>query len=71
LLKSTLFVTGLPKNYTNKEFTQIFKEFGEVFSAKVSLTPEGLSKGLGHVTFKDEQSAKMAVDHVNFYRLSL
>lgn len=47
--KSSLFIKNLSKDWTHKDLFELFKEFGDILSAKVSLNEEHTSRGYGFV----------------------
>lgn len=57
-----LFVKCIDKSLNSKDLYEIFKKFGEVKSAKVSIHPDHTSKGYGFVWFLEESSAKLALN---------
>jgi RNA recognition motif-containing protein len=61
-----LFVGSLPWAVNDQELEDLFKEFGEVASAKVIMDREtGRSKGFGFVEFEDDAAGKAAMDKMN------
>lgn len=65
-MATKLFVGSLPYSVTDDDLADLFKEFGEVASAKVIFDREtNRSKGFGFVEFEDDAAAKQAVDALN------
>src|SRR6195952_2971559 len=65
-MATKLFVGSLPYSMTDDDLADLFKEFGEVASAKVIFDREtNRSKGFGFVEFEDDAAAKAAVDALN------
>ena len=64
-MATKLFVGSLPYSMTDDDLAELFKEFGEVASAKVIFDREtNRSKGFGFVEM-DEAAAKAAIDALN------
>jgi cold-inducible RNA-binding protein len=65
-MATKLFVGSLPWAVNDQALEDLFKEFGEVISAKVIMDREsGRSKGFGFVEFEDDNAAKAAIDKLN------
>jgi cold-inducible RNA-binding protein len=65
-MATKLFVGSLPWAVNDQALEDLFKEFGEVTSAKVIMDREsGRSKGFGFVEFEDDNAAKAAIDKLN------
>lgn len=65
-MATKLFVGSLPYSMTDDDLADLFKEFGEVASAKVIFDREtNRSKGFGFVEFNDDAAAKAAIDSLN------
>jgi RNA recognition motif-containing protein len=65
-MATKLFVGSLPYSVTDYDLADMFKEFGEVASAKVIFDREtNRSKGFGFVEFNDDAAAKAAIDALN------
>jgi cold-inducible RNA-binding protein len=65
-MATKLFVGSLPYSMTDDDLAELFKEFGEVASAKVIFDREtNRSKGFGFVEFNDDAAAKAAIDALN------
>lgn len=61
-----LFITGLPYDVDDQELKELFEEFGEVISAKVTLDREtGKSRGFGFVTMPDNNASKIAMQELS------
>eukprot|EP00347_Sterkiella_histriomuscorum_P011819 403370981 len=59
--KTSLFIKGFSKQWTHKDFYEFFKSFGEIVSAKVSLSDGHLSRGYGFVQFAKEEQAQNVI----------
>ncbi len=65
-MATKLFVGSLPWAINDQGLEDLFKEFGDVTSAKVIMDREsGRSKGFGFVEFDDDAAAKAAIDKLN------
>jgi len=65
-MATKLFVGSLPWGVDDQGLEDLFKEFGEVASAKVIMDREtGRSKGFGFVEFNDDNAAKAAIQKLN------
>jgi len=65
-MATKLFVGSLPYTITDAELEDLFKQFGDVTSAKVIIDREmNRSKGFGFVEFEDDEAAKKAIDQLN------
>jgi RNA recognition motif-containing protein len=65
-MATKLFVGSLPYSVTDQDLEDLFKQFGDVTSAKVIFDREtNRSKGFGFVEFDDDDAAKKAVDQLN------
>jgi RNA recognition motif-containing protein len=65
-MATKLFVGSLPYSITDDDLAELFKEFGEVASAKVIFDREtNRSKGFGFVEFENDAEAKTAIDALN------
>ncbi|KAG2078339.1 RNA-binding domain-containing protein [Suillus decipiens] len=53
----TLYIGNLPFSITEEELRQSFAEFGEVVRVSLGTTPEGASRGFGHVQFASVDDA--------------
>lgn len=62
---TNVFVKNLDTEVTQDEFEALFKPFGDIVSAALSVDAEGVSKGFGFVNFATHESAKEAVDKLN------
>ena len=61
-MATKLFVGSLPWAIDDQGLEDLFKDFGDVLSAKVIMDREtGRSKGFGFVSFNDETAAKAAL----------
>src|SRR5580698_10242575 len=60
-----MFVSNLSFHTTDEDLRDLFKEFGEVSSAKVITDREtGRSRGFGFVEMSDEAAAKQAMQEI-------
>lgn len=59
---TNLYVKNLDPEMTQEEFETLFKSFGNVTSAALSVDEEGKSKGFGFVNFEKHEEAQAAVD---------
>lgn len=65
-MATKLFVGSLPYTMTDDDLAELFKEFGEVTSAKIIIDREmNRSKGFGFVEMPDDAAAKAAIDSLN------
>lgn len=65
-MATKLFVGSLPWAVDDQTLADLFKEFGDVASAKVIMDREtGRSKGFGFVEFDDDDAAKAAMSKLN------
>lgn len=65
-MATKLFVGSLPYSMTDDDLAELFKEFGEVDSAKIIIDREmNRSKGFGFVEMPDDAAAKTAIDALN------
>lgn len=65
-MATKLFVGSLPWAVDDQGLEDLFKDFGNVTSAKVIMDREtGRSKGFGFVEFADDDAAKAAIDKLN------
>lgn len=61
-----VYVGNLPYGIDDEKLKDLFKHFGEVEEATVIKNKfSGRSKGFGFVTFKEEHSAKKAIEEMN------
>jgi RNA recognition motif-containing protein len=61
-----LYVGNLPWSVDEEKLKELFSPYGEVEEATViSDRNTGRSKGFGFVTFKDDESAKKAIEEMN------
>jgi len=54
--KFNIIVKNLPKDMTSKMLSDLFKDSGDVFSAKIPLNSKQNSEGFGFVCFFEEPS---------------
>lgn len=65
-MSKKLFIGNLPFQVTDFDLTDLFKQYGDVVSAKVVVDRmTGRSKGFGFVEMNAEDSAKQAVEALN------
>jgi len=65
-MATKLFVGSLPWAVDDQALEDLFKDFGQVSSAKVIMDREsGRSKGFGFVEFDDDNAAKEAISKLN------
>ena len=65
-MATKLFVGSLPWAVDDQALEDLFKDFGNVLSAKVIMDREtGRSKGFGFVEIADDDAAKAAIDKLN------
>ena len=63
--KQSLLVKNVDGRMSQKEFYQIFLQYGEVDSAKIEYDEVGNSKGYGYIYYNNEHSAEQAKEHLN------
>lgn len=59
--RNNLYIKNLDEKIKDEELRDAFKEFGEITSAKVMLTDQGVSKGFGFVSFSSPDAAEAAL----------
>ena len=65
-MSKKLFVGGLSFEVTDLELEDLFKQYGEIVSAKVILDRDsGRSRGFGFVEMNSDGSAQSAIDALN------
>lgn len=65
-MATKLFVGSLPYSVTDDDLADLFKDYGQVLSAKVIFDREtNRSKGFGFVEFETAEEAKAAIDGLN------
>jgi len=62
---TNVFVKNIDTEATQEDFEALFKAYGEIVSAALSLDESGASKGFGFVNFVSHEAAKKAVDELN------
>jgi len=45
--ENNIFIKNIPNNTTEKEFEELFSQFGNVFSSKISYDENGVSRCYG------------------------
>lgn len=58
---SYVFVRNIPKDLKQVELHQIFEQYGPIVSLKLSFNADHTSKGIGYITFQNEDSAQAAI----------
>lgn len=51
-----VFIGGVPRTVTDEEYSQYFRSFGEVTDCILMRDAEGVCRGFGFVTYKDQSS---------------
>lgn len=65
-MSKKLFIGSLSYEVTDFDLEDLFKQYGEVISAKVIIDRDsGRSKGFGFVEMSSEGSAQSAIDAIN------
>ncbi|KAH9484350.1 Polyadenylate-binding protein, cytoplasmic and nuclear [Psilocybe cubensis] len=59
---TNLYVKNIDPEMSQEDFEKLFKQFGSVTSALISVDEEGKSKGFGFVNFDSHEEAQKAVD---------
>lgn len=67
---TNLYIKNLDTEVTQEEFEELFKKYGNVTSAVVSVDEEGKSKGFGFVNYETHDEAQKAVDELNDFELN-
>lgn len=67
---TNIFIKNLEPEFTQKDLEDMFKPFGEIVSAALSVGEDGLSKGFAFVNYTSHEAAKKAVDELNDKELS-
>ncbi len=63
---ANLYVSYLPKDYTQLELEALFRPFGTIITSKILLdTTTGLSRGVGFVRYDKRSEAELAIDALN------
>ncbi|KAG1740184.1 uncharacterized protein EDB91DRAFT_1133534 [Suillus paluster] len=57
----TIYIGNLPYAITEEELRQSFAEFGEIVRVSLGTTPEGMSRGFGHVQFANVADASEVI----------
>ena len=61
-----LYISNLSYNISDEDLRQLFADYGEITSAKVSMDREtGRSRGFGFVELSDDELAKKAIEELN------
>jgi len=64
-IKQSLLVKNIDINMTQKEFYNIFLEYGDIVSGKIEYDEKGVSKGFGYIYYYTEESAENAKKNLN------
>ena len=64
-IKQSLLVKNIDINMTQKEFYNIFLEYGDIVSGKIEYGENGISKGFGYINYYTEESAEEAKKNLN------
>ena len=64
-IKQSLLVKNIDINMTQKEFYNIFLEYGDIVSGKIEYDENGISKGFGYIYYYSEESAEEAKKNLN------
>ena len=62
---SNVFIKNIEKSMTNKDLHELFRQYGDILSAKVCCDDEGNSKGFGFILFADKPAAETAIEKGN------
>lgn len=60
-----VYVKHIDNTMTQEEFEAIFKQFGDITSAKLMADPEGQVRGFGFVCFVEKEAAAAAIREMN------
>lgn len=61
-----IYISNLNYSVTDADLNELFKEYGEITSAKVIMDREsGRSRGFGFVELSDDSLAQKAIDELN------
>ena len=64
-IKQSLLIKNIDINMTQKEFYNIFLEYGDIVSGKIEYDENGISKGYGYIYYYTEESAEEAKKNLN------
>ena len=64
-IKQSLLIKNIDINMTQKEFYQMFLEYGDIVSGKIEYDENGISKGFGYIYYYTEESAEEAKKNLN------
>ena len=64
-IKQSLLIKNIDINMTQKEFYNIFLEYGDIVSGKIEYDENGISKGFGYIYYYTEESAEDAKKNLN------
>ena len=64
-IKQSLLIKNIDINMTQKEFYNIFLEYGDIVSGKIEYDENGISKGFGYIYYYTEESAEEAKRQLN------
>eukprot|EP00759_Apiculatamorpha_spiralis_P042743 PhF_6_TR40602/c1_g1_i1/m.60906/K13126/PABPC; polyadenylate-binding protein len=62
---TNLYIKNLDDSVTDEKLKQVFSQFGDVSSARVMKTEDGLSKGFAFVSFPNPEHAKIALKELS------
>ena len=63
---ANLFIFHIPNDFTNQEMYDLFKEYGNVLSARIMVEADtGRSRGFGFVSYDSTESAALAIKELN------
>lgn len=66
---TNLYVKNIESHVTEKEFQDLFAQYGELVSNSLPLDDEGLSRGFGFINFQTHDQAVAAIEALNDYEL--
>ncbi len=61
--ENNIFVKNISRNVSEKDFEQIFSQFGSVFSSKISYDENGVTRGYGYVQFEEKESTDKCLEN--------
>lgn len=61
--ENNIFVKNISRNVSEKDFEQIFSQFGIVFSSKISYDENGVTRGYGYVQFEEKESTDKCLEN--------
>lgn len=60
-----VYLQNLNESMDNIQLRELFQNFGNILSCKVSTFEDGKSKGYGFVQFDTEESSNAAIENLN------